>query len=397
MNVLFLALDVRINVRTGEGIHVRELARSLGLLGHHIDLVTATPQREVPGIHPNVVHHLRPEGPNHGVVRFCAQLARRVGSRAIYERRLSPKVSWAVSVLTGLPYVVEVNGIEEEALLQGRGTPSFPVARRWMRRRFYQRAARVVVVTARLAALVREENRIPELRVRVVPNGVDTDRFAPMDPESARATIGFAPGPWIVFVGNLVVWQGVDTLIRAMPSVVREIPDVKLAIVGDGVLRGDLERLARRVAVGEHVHFLGSSPYELVPTHIGAASVCVAPFTRLRNERIGLSPLKVYEYLACGRPVVASDLPGIRETLAESHAGILVPPDDVDALGRAIVGILANEPERTDAGARGRSFAVAKCSWLRAAREIEGILEEATRRDDREPGEDRTRTVGLMW
>ena len=120
--------------------------------------------------------------------------------------------------------------------------------------------------------------------------------------------------------------------------------------------------------------------HELVPIHIGAATVCVAPFTRRRNEGIGVSPLKVYEYLAAGRPVVASAIPGIDDMLVRSGAGRVVEPDNPEALAEALARLLASPAECAVMGHAARAFAVAECSWARTAASLERVLVEAASR-----------------
>ena len=376
MNILFLALDIDLSVQRGDSIHTRELSRFLAARGHRVDLVTATDGGvEILGVH----RHRRPNDGDLRTLRFCRAIAKETRSTIIYERRLSPKIAFGVNRLTGLPYVVEINGIEEEAAMQGRGRRSaLGGVKNQLRRRMMLRAKGVVTVSPGLGERVHSRYNVPRDRISVVPNGVDTDRFRPLDPKEARARLGWAEAPWVVFVGNLVAWQGLETLVRAAPDAI-EACGARFAIVGDGQLRASLETLARKHEIADHVSFAGSVPYETVPTYIGAAAACVAPFTRARNEAIGLSPLKVYEYLACGRPVIASAVPGISELMQRSGAGIAVPPDDPGALAAALRGVLGKPTEAREMGERGRAFAVNECSWKRSAESVERALESALR------------------
>jgi glycosyltransferase involved in cell wall biosynthesis len=284
-----------------------------------------------------------------------------------------------------IPFLIEVNGIEEEIVLLGRRLPPWrPITSR-LRRRMYRSAGATVTVSDRLASHLERIHGLPSPQVVTIPNGVDLDRFSPGDRAESQASLGLVPGLWIAFVGNLVPWQGVGTLLRAFGIVLESRPDTRLAIVGDGILRGSLEALARQLGVAERVTFTGTVPHERVPHFIVASNVCVAPFTRERNEWIGLSPLKLYEYLACGRPVVASDVPGVREVLSNSGAGIIVPTDDDQALSAALVSLL-EDPARANAmGNAGRTFAVNECSWNRAAMRVNELIQSVTR-DPKERG-----------
>ena len=375
MNVLFLALDVDLQVPRGDAIHTRELARLLAARGHRVDLVVAHPSER--GIGDGVHVHVRPKG-TWSTVRFCARLADEARSEAIYERRLSPKVSFAVSRLAGIPFVVEINGTEDEARMQGRAMPSlWRPPRAFVRRRMYRYARFVVAVTTRLGEEVRSRNGLAPQRVVVVPNGVDPDSFVPKDSLEARSSLGWPNGRWIVFVGNLVPWQGLKPLLHAMPAVFADHPDARLAIVGDGIERGALEALSSRLEISNRLLFAGAVGYEEVPLCIGAAEVCVAPFGRARNEQIGLSPLKVYEYMSCGRAVVATDVPGVADLINGSGGGLLVPPDDFRALGAALSRLLSDPRTAAEMGQRGRAYVREGYSWGRTAERVENLLRQA--------------------
>lgn len=380
MNVLFLALDIDLGMQRGDAIHVREITRALAARGHRVCLVTATPSGRVPPLGPGVSHATRPGARDWAIVRGCRNHAKETQSDVIYERRLSPKISYALSRLLDLPFVVELNGVEGEAAMQGRSDTS-PL-RPWkarIRHQMLRRADAVVAVTPQLANHTATHLGIDPARIATVPNGVDTDRFLPSDAASARKSLGWGDGPWIGFVGNLVPWQGVEFAIRAMPQVLRLHGDARLAIVGDGISRRDLETEATTLGLGAAVQFLGSVPYEKVATHIAAFTVCVAPFIRRRNEALGLSPLKIYEYMATGRPVIASNLPGVREAIAQSGGGIVVPPEDSVALAESISRLLSDASLTDAMGRRAREYAEAECTWAKAAEGIEQVLTRVVR------------------
>jgi len=123
------------------------------------------------------------------------------------------------------------------------------------------------------------------------------------------------------------------------------------------------------------VRFVGPVVYEEVPRHIAAADVCTAPMTRERL-RSGSSAIKVYEYLACGRPVVASRIPGL-EFLESEDLGKLVPPEDAHALAAALEGVLSDAAWRRAAGERGRAFVLEHASWAAVAARVEDACRSA--------------------
>src|SRR3989304_5789285 len=201
MKILFLALYVNLSAEQGDSIHTRELARFLGARGNRVDLVTVA--RPDPSIGQNVTSHIVPARSNLPTVRFCRRLAHSIHADVIYERRLSPKIAYAVSRLSGVPFVVEVNGVEEESAMQGRrAAPRTRRVRLHMRCRMYHRAARVVAVSNGLADLGRKRYGLQTNQVVTIPNGVDPDRFSPMTAKEARERLEWPPKKWIFFVGD---------------------------------------------------------------------------------------------------------------------------------------------------------------------------------------------------
>jgi glycosyltransferase involved in cell wall biosynthesis len=178
--------------------------------------------------------------------------------------------------------------------------------------------------------------------VFLVPNGVNPKYFHPIDKTMCRSKLNLDDAPfYFCFVGNLAPWQGIDKAIAAFAKLLNEKPglDAKLLIAGTGPSRKELEKLASELKLEKKIVFLGSIAHELVPYVICASDVCIAPFGYWRNMKMGVSPLKLFEYLSCGRPVVVSSIPGT-EIVKQLDAGIVVKPDDIeelkDAFGKAI-------------------------------------------------------------
>jgi len=188
-------------------------------------------------------------------------------------------------------------------------------------------------------------------KIFIIPNGANVDMFRQINDSAAinelRNHHGISENDYIVaFIGNLAPHHGIEYLIRSAPLVLNVLPNTKFLIVGDGAIKKELINLSERIGVSDEIIFTGGVSYEIVPLYINMADVCVAPFIRVRNERIGLSPLKIYEYLACGKPVVASDIKGIGDLLRNSNAGIAVTPEDPVELANAIIKLLKDEKLR---------------------------------------------------
>jgi glycosyltransferase involved in cell wall biosynthesis len=222
-------------------------------------------------------------------------------------------------------------------------------------------ASLVVAITPGLKAMVEGRYRVPAEKVCLIPSGTDLQVIRPLDPRACRAALGLPPdGAVVVFLGVLYHHQGVQTLLAAAPEILRQRPDTRLLIVGDGPARRPLEAQAQALGLRASVAFVGRVPFERVPLYLGAADSCVAPFTAGRGET---SPLKLLDYMAAGRPVVASTIPAISDLIKASGAIVPVPPDDPHLLAEEIVLLSADPRRRQLLGEAGRRYVEAHHSW----------------------------------
>ena len=273
----------------------------------------------------------------------------------------------------GIPLVVEVNGILPEEHKMGGKRPWLTGVIRAIERIAFGIAAQFVVVTPGIAEYVHRQYDVPKNRITHVPNGADVALFYPRKRDECKEQVGLeSDASYVCFVGNLAPWQGLNYLLRSIPSVISAVPDARLLIVGDGVLRDELEELAAELDLDDDVVFTGNVPYEQVPSYVGASDVCVVYKKPIES---GYSPLKLYEYMACGRPVVASDTKGF-EVLEEHNAGVLAPPEDADALATAIAELLRDDEARATMGQNGRQYVEQHRSWQKSAKEVANVIEE---------------------
>ncbi|RKY21495.1 MAG: hypothetical protein DRQ55_04160 [Planctomycetota bacterium] len=211
-------------------------------------------------------------------------------------------------------------------------------------------------------------------RVLVAPDGVSLARFASLPSRGdARAAAGLPlDTPRLVYAGQLYRWKGVDTLVAAMAHV----PRAELLVVGGQ--GDDLERvraLAERLAPGR-VRFTGNVPPPAVPALLATADVIALPNSAGREISARYtSPLKLFEAMASGRALVASDLSSLREVLRDGENALLVPPDDAQALGAALSRLLQDQALAERLAVRARDD-VSGRDWRARARQVAEFLRE---------------------
>ena len=210
---------------------------------------------------------------------------------------------------------------------------------RWMMRWAARRSAASIGVSAALTGILRDWNIAPH-KLHVIRNGVDTQRFAPEPAGPARTALGIDAGPVLLSVGNLVELKGHHIALQALPAVLRRHPRALLAIIGDGSERAALQRQAAALGVAGHVRFPGALPNEQLPRWYSAADVLI-----LASSREGW-PNVLLEAMACGTPVVATDVGGVPEVLARAPGAVLVKRRDAATLADAVEAVLAACPDR---------------------------------------------------
>jgi len=236
---------------------------------------------------------------------------------------------------------------------------------------------RIVSVTPQIGVyLIQNYHCFPD-KVKVIPNGVNTKKFHPIHDEVLlgewRGRLGIAKEEIIIaFVGNLAPWQGVETLIEVAPFLLKEVKNIKFLIIGDGILKKAFKEKVNNLGVTDHFIFTGMVNYKEITNYINIADICVLPKRRLKS---GYSPIKLYEYMACGKPVVASKVEGL-EFIEEEGIGRLVESGDVMRFQEEILDLIKNPEKGMMMGNKGLLIAREKFDWELKSALIEKVLEE---------------------
>lgn len=204
--------------------------------------------------------------------------------------------------------------------------------------------------------------------IKVVPIGVDVNKFKPIKVDKNENTIFF-----LSVLDKFHKYKGLDYLLNALKIVRRDICDVKLIIGGKGELINRYRRIVELLDLKNNVEFHGFIPNEKIVEYYNKCSIFVLPSISSAQEGFGIVLL---EALACGTPIVSTDIVGVAEDVKENNAGIIVPPRNPDALADAIIYLLENKDLARKMGENGRRLVEEKYTWKRIAEMTEKIYEE---------------------
>lgn len=270
----------------------------------------------------------------------------------------------------GLPVVLTARGSDVTQL------PDYAMPRRMIRWAM-ARADAMISVSAGLKAAMVALGAEPE-RITVLRNGVDLEAFRPPNERPAlRRTLGLE-GPTLLSVGHLIPRKGHHHAIAAM----QHLPGWRLLVLGEGPERASLEALAQRLGVADRTHLMGAQPHATLPSFYGAADILL-----LASSREGWANV-LLESMACGTPVVASDIPGNPEVVQRREAGLIAPRNDAHGFAEAVLRLWADMPARSDVRAYAEDF-----GWEATSQGQAEVFATARRRfTDRHAGQPRYRT-----
>jgi glycosyltransferase involved in cell wall biosynthesis len=294
----------------------------------------------------------------------------------IYQRHTAFNVSGAIlSRALRRPLVLEFNSSE---VWKGRfwGGLRLERAADLVERINLYAADRVIVVSR----VLRDElvsRGFPAAKIVVNPNAVDTAVFRPdLSGQHIRQQLGATSDVVIGFSGTFGAWHGIPTLAAALPLVLQARPDARWLLLGDGPLRPLVDQAVDGTPFADRVARVGMQPHSQMPEYLAACDVLVSPHGKQSDggEFFG-SPTKLYEYMAMGRPIVASHLGQIAEVLADGESALLAPPDDPEALASAIVRLIDDSCLRARLGQTARAAAEARHTWQQNAARVLACLE----------------------
>ena len=304
--------------------------------------------------------------------QLASELKRRQQVRpVVHAGRCLPEgwLAWLLSWSHGLTYMVYVHGEDVTTAATSREY-------RWMVQRVLRRARLVIANSQNTASILARDWRLPASRVQVLYPGVDLQRFCPAPRDEAfRAQLGWTGRQVILTVGRLQLRKGHDRLIAALAHVRQHNPDVLYAICGDGEERPNLERLIAEHRLQAHVQFLGEVADDRLRQCYQQCDLFALPNRTVDQDIEGFG-MVLLEAQACGKPVLAGDSGGTRETLQPGVTGWIADCAQVDTLQRALVEALADSARLETMGAAARQWVVEHFDWDALASEAQILFSE---------------------
>lgn len=369
--------------KDGQAVHIEEMIAALRELGHEV--VVSAPagaeEQEFGGSSgwvekirsrlPKAIYEVLELGYSFAAYRRLAALARKHRPDVIYER-------YNLYLLAGvwvhrrfkLPLLLEINAPLAEERSRYGGL-AFPAVAKWLEAWTWRGADRVLPVTQVLGNYI-EQRGVSRNRVHVVPNGINLAHFdAAPDMRTAKGRMGLQDRVVLGFTGFVRDWHGIDRVIDWMAGHRNDAP-THLLIVGDGPVRSELEAQAKRLGIASQITFTGLVHRERVPEMVAAFDIALQPAVTYYA-----SPLKLFEYLALGKAVVAPSEPNLMEVLHDGENARLFDAQSAGAFEAALDELLNDESLRIrlGAGAR-RSIDEQRLTWLENARRVTQMAEE---------------------
>lgn len=275
-----------------------------------------------------------------------------------------------------LPLVYELNGdlVEEYRQLGIRLSTAQWAVIHFATSRMLAQADHVVTVSEPLRERVIRRWQVNPARVTCVANGADIELFAGAQvPEESRQPGLHNDESWIVFVGGFQPWHGIDLLVDAFNIVAQGKEGAKLVLIGDGPARPATEKQVTSLNLSDRVFFTGNIAHADVAALLKKSQVAVLN-PRASAMARSLCPLKLFEYMAAGKAIVAPAIPEIAQYVTHTLNALLVPPDDELALAEALLQLLSDERLRTELGSNAKQQAVDRHSWAHTVAELESIM-----------------------
>ncbi len=387
MKLLYVATDQQVPGSTGGSVHVEEVANGLADRGHEVHVVARPGEKT--GDSGSSRFQLHPSQPlvPHRMFRWTAQkqigaLIDRLGVDAVLERYYNfAGEGIRAAYRRAVPALLEVNSPVKDHPGSLKAWLDRILVFRPMRRLRQEQCRKAAALVTPLPAII--PATVPSDKVHPIHWGANVERFRPgLLPSGLAAELPIAPHVRVVvFSGSFRGWHGADVLVRAAAGVITKLKerDLLFLFLGSGPGLSEVRREVTRCGIGSHVHLAGAVPYHQMPLHLARCHIGVAPYQPSRHGQLQLgfywSPLKIFEYMACGLPVITLDVHPLREIVRPGREGLLVQEGDENGLADAIAELVASPERAAEMGRAARDRVVSHYSWQVHCEKLEKVLQ----------------------
>lgn len=265
-----------------------------------------------------------------------------------------------IGLIFQIPHILEINGIPSVDL-QNIGIDRIrPKISGFFQYINFALAKKVVCVSENIKEALLHAHRNTN-KITVIENGVNADIFYPKDKKEARRLLRFEQHcHYLIFVGSFYPHHGISHIISIFKHVIQRFPNVRLIMVGTGYLLGSAIGLAKKLGLTSHIDFAGEIAYEKVPDYINAADAGIFILTGIGKIN-GRSALKLYEYLACGRPVITDESHG--DFVRKNGIGIVISEEDYEHSANTVIQLLKDDVLINSTEKNGRKLVVNSFTW----------------------------------
>jgi colanic acid biosynthesis glycosyl transferase WcaI len=314
---------------------------------------------------------------------FCASAA----STGLFLSRPDVVIASSPQLLVGLsgwwlaqwkrvPFVFEVRDLWPESLVAvgvGDGSSLLHKFLAKIAGFLYRHAARIVVVTPAFEEYLVEHWSVPRKKISVIQNGVETQLFSPEAGTGLRKELGIQEKFAVSYIGTLGMAHGLETIITAAEALRDTHPEIVFVVLGEGAEKERIVTLARERRL-DNLRFVDQQPREKISAYICASDVCLVPLKKTDVFKTVI-PTKMLEFMSCARPVILGVDGQARIILEQARGGVVVEPENPEALANAILYLAANPEKAREFGRNGREYIVREFSRGQTAEKYIGVLE----------------------
>lgn len=379
MKIFYLA---RINIATQDATtrHVFEFCRQFARMGHQVTLFVPDmgSVRVLEGVRMVYV----PAGKKPAITFFLFY-ALLFFYLPLYFIKIRPQVvytwqqqmEWLATCwhwILRFSYVMTINGLAPLELKINSAPGWWIRVVEWMEWFCLRMPDLIVTSSPQLRDILCDRYGLSPGKFLVVSNGADPELFKPVDSKTCRQKLHLnLEDTYLVFIGSLKKWHGLEQIILAMVQLAKKFPNMHLLLVGDGEERKKVEALIVQHQLKSRVRMFGAKPFYEIPDYINAADICLGSFT----EKPGISPLKVFEYMACGKPLICNSVGGLDALFDEYRVGRLIRSQEPREWVEAIEHMLNHPDQMAEYGQNGLAAVRKVFNWEAICRKIEAAIE----------------------